>query len=345
MRSGIIYALYVAVTLLRAASVAASPLPAGAQSRESSEQKFKRVHDHVRTIRFGLLDVEEGEENPVDPDAGFSERRNARYLTCFGPEICLYFIHPGPGPGSVGFTKPQLLKPKPKPTLVPRTEEKKRNGRVDLIWYQVLEGIALQRSLIKTQKNREDFRQGLEALCNSELSTNTISKFDDEKSLIFALFDSLKSSLVRVKDSAELTDKEVHEKVGKILYILKADSTDQDYQAFKANRRRLRDIRERQARSQAKKARLRAQALQDSMTSGAGDVDEPSAGERTGEPSGSSWTQEPPVGNDSYPPKSNLAASPSLSDNNLVPPQWRALNHESPPSAAMANTSRPPGKH
>ncbi|KAJ3770777.1 hypothetical protein FB446DRAFT_742836 [Lentinula raphanica] len=336
MRSRIIYALYVAVTLLGAASVAASPLPAGAQSRESSEQKSKRVHDHVRTIRFGLLDVEEGEENPVDPDAGFSERRNARYLTCFGSEICLYFIHPGPGPGSVGFTKPQLLKPKP--TLVPRTEEKKRNGRVDLIWYQVLEGIALQRSLIKTQKNREDFRQGLEALCNSELSTNTISKFDDEKSLIFALFDSLKSSLVRVKDPlAELTDKEVHEKVGKILYILKADSTDRDYQASKANRRRLRDIRERQARSQAKKkARLRAQMLQDTMTSGAGDVDEPS---------GSSWTQEPPVGNDSYPPKSNLAASPSLSDDNLVPPQWRALNHESPPSAAMANTSRPPGKH
>ncbi|KAJ3970243.1 hypothetical protein EV361DRAFT_295220 [Lentinula raphanica] len=330
MRSRIIYASYVAI-ILGAASVAASPLPAGAQPSELPKQKTKSVSD--ATIRFGLLDVEKGEENPVDPDAGFSERLNARYLTCFGPEICLYFIHPGPGPGSVGFTKPQLLKPKPKPTLVPGTEEKKRNGRVDLNWYQELEGIALPRSLIKTQKNCEDFRQRLEALCNSELSTNTISKFDDEKSLIFALFDSLKSSLVGVED---LTDKEVHEKVEKILDILKADSTDQDYQAFKANRRRLRNIRERRAKSQANKALLRAQVLQDSMTSGAGDVDEPS---------GSSWTQEPPVGNDSYPPKSKLAASPSLSDNNLVPPQWRALNHESPPSAAMANTSRSPGKH
>ncbi|KAJ3718518.1 hypothetical protein C8R42DRAFT_644298 [Lentinula raphanica] len=297
MRSRTIYVFYVAITLLAAASVAASPLPPGAQSSESSKQKTKSVS--IATIRFGLLDVEKGEEKPVDLDAGFSERLNARYLTCFGSEICFYYVHPGPGPGSVGFTKPQLLN-QAQPRLVPRTgpKKEKRNDRVDRYWYEKLYGVALRSSRLSTETRREIFNNQLNAACNSEPSMNTISAFHDEVSLIFSVFKHLKSAFI--KDPAELADGDLRKEIASLLDTLKAADTDQYFLAYAAFRRSERDLRgDYRSMAKSEASQTMRSGVQDSMT---GDT-----------PSESSWPQNPPVGSNSYNPKSNLAEPPSSS--------------------------------
>ncbi|KAJ3760936.1 hypothetical protein EV360DRAFT_80689 [Lentinula raphanica] len=277
MRSRIIHALYVAVTLLGAASVAASPLPVDSRR-------------YGVALRLGLLDVKN--KKPVAFDADLAERQNAQYLLCIGVKICSFYDHTAPASGSIGFTKPELLKPASTSRIVSRDQQYRK--RVDADWYQDLE-IALKKGY--AEFSPEVFVKDLE-----KWSRVHAKNYNDGKSFIFGLlnhFDSTNAFVEWVK----LEDKREH--IESILDTVKADPMSEVFKNFMANRKSKQMLRQRIAEYTTKK---KAEALQNTVTSPGGDSP------RDGEPSGSiSIHRNSPVTGDSYHANPYLAVSPFLS--------------------------------
>ncbi|KAJ3829188.1 hypothetical protein F5880DRAFT_546747 [Lentinula raphanica] len=220
MRSRIIYAFYVAVTLLATASIDASPLPAG--TSKQPPQKKARVESKTR-LYVGLLDAE-GNWVPLTADA--KKRNSARSSMCFGTVFkCLVLRHSDSQLAErLDFIDPQILEPTtssgPTP-LVPQASPRS----LDLDYYQTLPmSIRSLKSLQPFEndplvpdslKDAKTFREWLSKNSKDSESLNV-----DDYLILYGMY------------CFEQLSTELRDKTAKLVCSLKADSGDEEYQGI-----------------------------------------------------------------------------------------------------------------
>ncbi|KAJ3834142.1 hypothetical protein F5878DRAFT_373013 [Lentinula raphanica] len=253
MRSPIIYAFSIAVTLLGVASVVASPLPANVQppadvpppddvppSADAAEDLPVGVP--TLTIRIGLFDPIKKSWVPLEADR--DQRLKADYAPCISTTVCLHLQRSGSEERVVNIP-PKLFDPEP-------TEPVSRNQlssraftrrNLDSAYYEELDVGVLPSRLQNSEsrlvkkglmnlKELEEYGLGKESTSFAQGGTPFALA---ALSLIYS-----KGALCRRSKEVSKTFKEVYAQTANLLVTLKADATDGGFimlQKSRAHRR------------------------------------------------------------------------------------------------------------
>ncbi|KAJ3760935.1 hypothetical protein EV360DRAFT_68261 [Lentinula raphanica] len=212
MRFQIIYAFYVAVTLLSAASVSARPMPVDGVHPEAAQTKKASV-----SMRIGLYDYMK--VTWVEFDADQAVRLEAQYALCFGCRFCLFYVHTSGSEGYVAITTPKLLNSASTQLVAPASTDK----RVDLDFYETIKPAVLSSRFGKEDEFRP-FDNKLKEWIKSK-------SFSDGKSVVLDVLGFLHSDRSLCLPPGTTFD-EAYDQTSTLLDTLKADTTNPEHITF-----------------------------------------------------------------------------------------------------------------